>query len=735
MTLAATHLFWATAHALSHDLKVFLASGDQDTCRALAQAGAKELVYLSPEEAPCEGVKARADYRERASSKDLIVDPEGSMPADEVERLLKKKGAYLSGVDRALGEAFVHRLAVTPSLTLTSKAVMSLGEGEVTHLGNLSSATTTEGDATGEATEGAPLFFLFATQALPTLPALSATVDAPEGSDPSALSASLEAMKAELKKAERAKSTAQKGKSEAQSKLKEALAEHATMSETHAEVTAELKSVKRKLKTAQGKADELKELKVTAKALDVSLAERDEELSTLTNTAARQAQELTTLKGTLETERAEREALSAELEALKASLKEARREAKLHSERKERVETAERARKEAEAAFELTASAWVGWLSKGVEGEVPTVPAAQEGLARRWADQLLALQPLVSATREEHQELLTLRVALRESEARERLLTEERDAARLQSAAERARGGVSDETIRAELSAERALRTALEARLQEQAAQVKHVEESYAALQSELDAARRQLAATSSVGASGDVERALRAELASQTHQRAALEQILTAQQALQAQLTTSLREAIEGRATAELARESAEARVRLLELQLDPELRLPSRPQHTEKREERREERPRRHREEKREERPRRQREEKREERPTPSRSSSERLGDLSARLKRQASAQEQRGVEASSEEREAPRPKLNPLKAADRDRVRQSAERLKAKVKASAASAPAPQASTDRPSMSPSPLEQMSDEERTRNAERARAKLKESVARLHRK
>jgi hypothetical protein len=664
------------------------------------------------------------------------------MPADEVERLLKKKGAYLSGVDRALGEAFVHRLAVTPSLTLTSKAVMSLGEGEVTHLGDLSSATTkgdATGDATGEATEGAPLFFLFATQALPTLPALSATVDAPEGSDPSALSASLEAMKAELKKAERAKSTAQKGKSEAQSKLKEALAEHATMSETHAEVTAELKSVKRKLKTAQGKADELKELKVTAKSLEVSLAERDEELSTLTNTAARQAQELTTLKGTLETERTEREALSAELEVLKASLKEARREAKLHSERKERVEAAERARQEAEAAFELTASAWVGWLSKGVESEVPAVPAAQEGLARRWADQLLALQPLVSATREEHQELLTLRVALRESEARERLLTEERDAARLQSAAERARGGVSDETLHAELSAERALRTALETRLQEQAAQVKHVEEGYAALQSELDAARRQLAATSSAGASGDVERALRAELASQTHQRAALEQILTAQQALQAQLTTSLREAIEGRATAELAREGAEARVRLLELQLDPELRLPSRPQHTEKREERREERPRRHREEKREERPRRRheerREERREERPVPSRSSSERLGDLSARLKRQASAQEQRGVEASSEEREAPRPKLNPLKAADRDRVRQSAERLKAKVKASAASAPAPQASTERPSVSPSPLEQMSDEERTRNAERARAKLKESVARLHRK
>ena len=35
MTPIATHLFWATAHALSQDLKVFLLSGDDERCLAL----------------------------------------------------------------------------------------------------------------------------------------------------------------------------------------------------------------------------------------------------------------------------------------------------------------------------------------------------------------------------------------------------------------------------------------------------------------------------------------------------------------------------------------------------------------------------------------------------------------------------------------------------------------------------------------------------------------------------
>ena len=199
MTPIATHLFWATAHALSQDLKVFLLSGDDERCLALTSAGAKELIYLSPNEAPSESVKVRLDYKERASSKDLLIDPEGAAPLDEVARLLKKKGAYLCGVAREMGDAFAHQLTVTPTLSLMSKAKLTLGEGESRDVGDLSSPnapTSAEGEA------GEPLFYLYATDTLPTLPALSATMDAPEGTqvDSEALRALEAQLKAHLKR-------------------------------------------------------------------------------------------------------------------------------------------------------------------------------------------------------------------------------------------------------------------------------------------------------------------------------------------------------------------------------------------------------------------------------------------------------------------------------------------------------------------------------------------------------
>jgi len=721
MELAASKLFWAAAHALSRDMKVFVASGAAERCAELAQAGAAELVYLA-QEAPAAGVKAREDYRERASSKDLLVDPEGSAPIAEVKRLLKKHGAYLCLAPRALGEGF--------ELSHEVRGVVSGGEPATLSIG--------AGGSDGE--ESAPLFYLYATHTLPAIPELSVELEraAEQGPSAAALQAELDELQATIKKLERSKATAQKGKAEAKKATKEAEAARDELSAERDELNKELKSAQKKLKSAQAKAEELKELKRSFKRAQAELESREAELEDLQESVAAHSQQLSDLQAQLAQGEQGREALSAELERLKDELKSARRELKLHAERKERAERAEEARAEAEAAYQLVAEAWTGWLTRGFDGELPEAPPASASLAQAWINQLLAAQPLVSATREEHQELLQLRVSLRESEAREALLTEERDEARLQAAAERARGGATDEQLHAQVEAERALRITMELQLQDQAEHFARYEAELERLQSALDSARRQLSASSQPGLEGDLERGLRAELASRDQQRVALESILSAQQSLQAQLTSALQGAIEGRSRAELERDQAEARARALELQLDPELRLPV------PRAERRDERPRREEHPRRDERPRRKERSRREERPRheerprraerPSQSAAERISQLSDRLKGGAVGRAE-AVAAHQGERRAVEAKLHPASAEGAARVRSSAERLKEQARARASSVSSGQSAEAPKSTGPSPLELMSDEERLEHAERAQQKLKESLKRLSRK
>ncbi|MBM4292960.1 MAG: hypothetical protein FJ138_17370, partial [Deltaproteobacteria bacterium] len=573
--------FWAAARAMSHDLKVLVASSDAAQLAALA-ASAKEVVAIA--DAAPEGVKARADYKERASSKDLLVDPEGVIPAEDVARLLKKKGAYLCGVDRALGEGFAARVAVRPRVRLTAKALLSIGEGEGAGeaLGDLSSGAAGAAGAAG--VEGEPLFYLTAVSDLPALPALTATTDADApapGEDPAALQEALERLRAELDKAERAKKIAQRAKAEAAEALKAAEGARDEARAALEAAAAEGVSLKRQMKAAETRsavaAERAMELGAAREALATSLAAEQARAAALADAGAAAARDLGAARAERDEAQGAIAALRAEANALQDDLKASRRDAKLNAERRERAEQAEAALKDAQGAFERVTSAWAGWLARGLDGALPPAPPARATLAAAWAEQLLARQPLVSATREEHQELLTLRVSLRESEARERQVTEERDEARLALAAERRRGGVTDATLLATLEAERALRAAAERRLEEQAGQFERYEAELARLQGALDAARRAGgAAPSAAGAAGDRERQLRAELKAHEQQRGALEQILLAQQALQAQLTQALSAEIAARSQAELARQGLEASARALEVQLDPELRLP---------------------------------------------------------------------------------------------------------------------------------------------------------------
>ncbi|MBM4292597.1 MAG: hypothetical protein FJ138_15240 [Deltaproteobacteria bacterium] len=76
----------------------------------------------------------------------------------------------------------------------------------------------------------------------------------------------------------------------------------------------------------------------------------------------------------------------------------------------------------------------------------------------------------------------------------------------------------------------------------------------------------------------------------------------------------------------------------------------------------------------------------------------------------------------------------RLNPLKSADRARLAEGAERLKAQARERAEGAPLPAPAAAPAAAPPSPLEAMSDEERRAHHERASATLKDRLARLAR-
>ena len=160
MTDAGELLLLAVARSLADGGRVMLVGDSFETLQLLAEAEVKELVVLSegadPEAPPGETAtgapfRVRPDWRERPNSKDLVVDPGGVAPLDEVARVLKKHGIYLSrgGPTHAgLPHHAVLAAGVAEALVLGSGAhrPVVLGapapDGPAVHLAGLSPITT-----------------------------------------------------------------------------------------------------------------------------------------------------------------------------------------------------------------------------------------------------------------------------------------------------------------------------------------------------------------------------------------------------------------------------------------------------------------------------------------------------------------------------------------------------------------------------------------------------------------
>ena len=136
-TTAADLLVRAVARALADGRRVLLAGDDFEALQLLAGADVRELVVVSafadpdaPAGQTASGapLRMRNDWRERPSSKDLVVDLTGEAPPDEVARLLKKAGVYVTAAPSAASAALAHRVVFE---TAVSDALVA-GDGDMT---------------------------------------------------------------------------------------------------------------------------------------------------------------------------------------------------------------------------------------------------------------------------------------------------------------------------------------------------------------------------------------------------------------------------------------------------------------------------------------------------------------------------------------------------------------------------------------------------------------------------
>ncbi len=113
--------FWRLAASLSTGRRVMLVDAPVDALMEVAAVELTELVAITPGSAARAVVgttvhgsplRLRPDARERAGSKELVVDRHGRLEAEDVRRVLSRGGLYVTGLLGPAFLAFEHRTEV-----------------------------------------------------------------------------------------------------------------------------------------------------------------------------------------------------------------------------------------------------------------------------------------------------------------------------------------------------------------------------------------------------------------------------------------------------------------------------------------------------------------------------------------------------------------------------------------------------------------------------------------------
>lgn len=566
MSDAADDLLRAVARLMADGQRVLLVGASFETIELLADAPLRELVIVSDDADPdapagetARGapLRLRPDWKERARSKDLIVDPAGTAPVEEVERILKKEGVYLSAVPSPVLDALPFSGAVEAGET--GALVLAPTEGPSELIEALLFA--------GERRPG-PLLYVAGREAV-ALPAVAVLRGA--GPDPAASAAA----EARAEEAERALADAQTAIAETRARLDAAIAEAA--------------AAKHRAEAAEA---QLADRAALEAALAVAHRERDEGRAALTARDAEVA-ELEADYEKVRTELAERRFDDRRFESLRARFESARAEmadevARLRARLLEvdapaedfaaLVASRDRARSDVQrllarladtlarlaparrlpatpvhADSEAAGASIDAWLEV-VETVVEATATELAELRDEQAGYADHLGELVARIREQHAAIEALTAEAAEAPAVPVPTAPDDEAAARLAALEAA------------LESERALRAAERAERLRAIEAAQAAEDEGAALKRRVvDERRAAAAARLAAAAAEDEAERLAVELRRRAAQAGDLEEMITAHDRMEALLTEALQVAEERAETAETARRLAESNLRLL--------------------------------------------------------------------------------------------------------------------------------------------------------------------------
>ncbi len=590
MSDATELLVRAVSRAFADGRRVLLVGARFDALQMLAEADLRELVAVIPGADPDAPVgktglgaplRLRPDFAERTNSKDLIVDPDGDAPAEDVLRILKRQGVYICGARGPALDAMAHVTA------LTARRAQALVAGKVP-----TRAVVLDGGETDDLQ-----IFLGAMHAVIAAPALVCTVPgAPDDASEPAADPAIAAALAD----------AQTRADEAQALLQGAMAQFSDMERRLAEADTRLAEAEAARDAAMTAAEAMKARTDTVEAelaplearLAAAEAARDAALAEVKGHAAAAA-EHASLQADYDAVRAElaerrvadrradavrarfeaaRAAMGAEVDALRARLLTVNEQATDREAVLAERDAVRRVLGMTLTAFEATLKALAPLHGAGApppssDGDAieAWLATAQEA-ARRASEGAVADRALWTAAVAERDALgrrareLGAALAVLQAEAQEAAapappVTVSGDAAQAAQIA----------ALQAALDAERALRVAEQQAAAEITASAEAALTDRAALRERLGEARRH-AARAELGRAAleEASRRTREELALRTRRVTDLEGMLAAHEQMHRLLNAALLDAEERRDEAQAARRLADENLRVLRLEFE---------------------------------------------------------------------------------------------------------------------------------------------------------------------